>query len=140
MYTSDLRPRVHFPSIQSQIAALVMRMAASLCCVGNASRTALIVVAFGLTACGSAPIRGSATLLDFLRENATTREQVILELGDPASAYDGSKIMTYKLNRDEGGYYLVRDLSRGWANAPLSLVLVFDDKGVLKTRSVVAVK
>lgn len=140
MYIFGLRRRVHFLSTQSQIAALVVRMAASLRCAGNASRIALIVVAFGLSACGSAPIRGSATLLDFLRENATTREQVILELGDPASTYDRSTIMTYKLNRDEGGYYLVRDLSRGWANAPLSLVLVFDDKGVLKTRTVVAVK
>ena len=140
MQEIELRPWGQSANSARLIASVGVHVTSTLHTAGRLSRAALVVVAIGLSACGSAPIRGSATLLDFLKEDATTREQVIVELGDPTAAYDGSKIMTYRLNRDDGGYYLVRNLSLGWANAPFSLVLVFDDKGLLRTRSIVAVK
>ena len=54
--------------------------------------------------CATTPI-GRSDLLDFIKEGSTTREDILLKLGDPSGMYEGSRIITYRLSRDEGGFF-----------------------------------
>ena len=98
-----------------------------------------VVLAFLLTAC-SAPSVGHKDLLDFLSDGATRREEAILKLGEANAQYEGSRILTYRLGKDEAGYFLVRAPHSDWRATPYSLVLVFDSAGVLARHSLVEVQ
>lgn len=83
-------------------------------------------------------------LLAFLRDDETTREQVLLRLGVPTAQLEGDRILMYQLNTDaKGRWYLSApewDSSTGmrtWRSGTASLVLVFDDAGVLRRHSLV---
>lgn len=52
---------------------------------------------------------GQRDLLDFLEDGRTTREDALLALGDPSASYETGRILTYRLARDDGGYFLVAD-------------------------------
>jgi len=103
---------------------------------------ALILVAGG---CAMAPVpTGSAGLLDFLLEGKTTKTEAILKLGQPSGRFEDEKILTYRLGQDDGGYYLVeREAPQNgwptWTAIKFSLVLVFDEAGVLREHSLVKV-
>ncbi len=88
--------------------------------------------------CSTTPI-GRSDLIDFLKDGVSSREEVILQLGDPGAMYEDSRILTYRLSRDEAGWF-VRETSKGWTGILANLVLVFDEKGVLKRHSLVQVR
>lgn len=111
-----------------------------------ARTAALLVLLSLLVSCSTTPLRGRADLLDFLQDDQTTKEEVLLKLGQPSAQYQTEKILTYRLGRDDQnhGYYVVtREInSQGWpiwANAKFSLVLVFDAQGRLCKHSLVEV-
>lgn len=101
-----------------------------------------------LVGCATAlPLKGRADLLNFLADGKTTRADVITTLGQPSGRFENDKILTYRLGfeSENNGYYLVEretDPSRGWPTwrlAKYSLVLCFDDAGVLRKHSLVEV-
>ena len=82
--------------------------------------------------------------LDFLADGKTTRQQVLTKLGQPSGKFEAERILTYQLAAipKSGAYYVVerRTHPSGWPNpAKYSLVLVFDDHGVLQKHSKVEV-
>ena len=97
---------------------------------------ALVLVLLG--ACASTPL-GQPDLLTFIQDGQTTREQVFLAFGEPSATYEDGRILTFRLARDEGGYFLV-ERAPGFRSVNYSLVLAFDDAGLLRRHSLVAVK
>lgn len=111
----------------------------------------LVVIVSLLAACATPTVKPVAPaslpeirLLAFLRDDETTREQVLLRLGVPTAQLEGDRILMYQLNADaKGRWYLSApewDASTGmrtWRTGTSSLVLVFDDAGVLHRHSLV---
>jgi hypothetical protein len=100
------------------------------------SASALVLVLLG--ACATTPV-GQPDLLTFVEDGRTTREQVFLALGEPSATYEDGRILTFRLARDEGGYFLV-EKAPGFRSVKYSLVLAFDDAGLLRRHSLVAIK
>ena len=91
-----------------------------------------------LTGCATETI-GNKQLLDFLQDGKTSREEVILHLAEPSATFDGGRIVTYRLDEDTGGYMIQGAKGQGWSGK-FSLVLSFDEHGVLRRHSLVRVK
>ena len=87
------------------------------------------------------PIPGAShTLLDFLEVGTTTREQAILKLGEPSSSFEEDSILTWRIGlHPQQGLYVITRSMIGW-RAAYSLVLVFDDNGILEESSRVQVQ
>lgn len=91
-----------------------------------------------LAGCAGQP-RGRADLLDFLQEATTCKEQVYLTLGDPSMSYEGGRIVTYRLGKNKGGYYLLQN-GPDFQGVNYSLVLVFSEQGCIAKHSLVEVR
>lgn len=91
-----------------------------------------------LGACATTPL-GRSDLLGFIRDGQTTREETYLHLGEPTAFYEGGRIMSFRLGEDGGGYFLLAK-SPGFSGVRSSLILVFDESGVLKRHALVQVK
>ena len=105
-----------------------------------------LILVVWLTGCATPPVKGRADLLEFLVDGTTTRETVLLQLGQPSGRFEHEKILTYRLGYDEKTrhYWLVERESdptgwSTWLHAQYSLVLVFDEQGVLRKHSRVEV-
>lgn len=103
---------------------------------------ALLLVAFA--GCATPPVIPGASpdLLKFLQDGASTREQIMLTLGQPAATYEQEKILTYRLGQNPAqGYYLITpNQLRQWEDVRYSLVLILDANGTLQKHSLVAVQ
>jgi hypothetical protein len=112
-------------------------VAGRICCV--------IGLALGLTLVGCAttppPLKGTRDLLNFLADGKTTRTEAIIALGQSSGQFDHGRILTYRLTKWHE--IVPRETSESgwptWKTARLSLVLVFDDAGVLNRLSLVKV-
>ena len=105
-----------------------------------------------LVGCVTPVIPGaSKDLLAFLRVGATTRQEVILTLGEPSVSFEQERILTYRIGQnEERGYYVITPklmMSEMRLNQPLtwemvrySLVLVFDGSGVLEKQKLIPVQ
>ena len=83
----------------------------------------------------------SPGLINFLREGATTREEVILQLGQPSASFEHERILTYRLGEvRRAGLYLISPTNTlPWADVRYSLVLIFDGSGRLERKGLVTV-
>jgi hypothetical protein len=119
MKTSGLRGRS---------AALVLAAVAMLLLVGCGT--------------GQAIPGASRDLLAFIEDGATTREEVVLRLGQPSASFEGDRILTYRIGEHatQGYYPIVPNQLMPWQSVSHSLVLVFDEAGVLAKHSLVAVR
>jgi hypothetical protein len=88
--------------------------------------------------CTTTP-RGTKNLLNFLQVGQTTREDVYLHLGDPTRHYLNSRILTYRIAEDKGGFF-TQPYDRSWEGIRFSLVLAFDDSELLRRYSMVRVR
>jgi hypothetical protein len=110
---------------------------------------AFLTLILGLILAGCAtpaPLKGRPDLLNFLEDGKTTREEVLTTLGQPSGRFESERILTYQLGYEpkHNGYYVAErhPASSGWpvwTASQFSLVLVFDDGGVLQKRSLVKV-
>jgi hypothetical protein len=93
-----------------------------------------------LSACATMPI-GRHDLLDFLQDGKTSREEVFLHLAEPSGIFEGGRILTYRLGEDKGGYTIkgAKGAPAQWS-AKYSLVLSFDETGVLRKHAVIRVQ
>jgi hypothetical protein len=98
-----------------------------------------VVVALTAVLAGCMTPVGSQDLLAFLKDGSTTREDVYLHLAEPSSTFEGGSILTYLLAEDQAGYILMRRKEKAW-NGKFSLVLAFDEHGVLRRHSLVRIR
>jgi hypothetical protein len=110
------------------------------------SLAALVLLSLLVGCATNEPLKGRADLLEFLTDGKTTREEVALKLGQPSGQFERDNILTYRLGFEPKakGYYLVEREARAtgwptWMFAKYSLVLVFDETGVLRKHSLVEV-
>ena len=111
------------------------------------ARFLALSLGLALAGCATTPEnKGSADLLDFLVDGQTPRAEVLLKLGQPSAKFEAEKILTYQLafSPKSGVYHVLarRTGPEGWPNwsfANYSLVLVFDENGVLRKHSKVQV-
>ncbi len=102
-----------------------------------------VLLMFSLTGCTTAPIPGARPdLLAFLVPGQTTRENVILTLGQPSAAFEQEHILTYRLGEDpqQGLYVISPKTLLPWQQVKYSLVLVFDAGGRLQQQNRVPVQ
>ncbi len=94
-----------------------------------------------IVACNTIP-GARPDLLDFLTPGRTSRQEVITTLGQPSASFERERILTYRIGQDpKQGFYLVEPKQTAqWNSARFSLVLLFDDRGVLKEKKTVAVQ
>jgi hypothetical protein len=94
--------------------------------------------------------------LSYLQEGKTTREEVLLKLGVPSADFEAGRILTYRIAQNAQGGITARprqggvslqhprplenDVPQDALLADYSLVLVFDDKGLLKKQSLLPIK
>lgn len=98
-----------------------------------------------LAGCATTGPPSSKTLLDFLKDGVTTKEEVLLQLGQASGAFESERILTYRIGKDDAGYFLLDRLNRTdqrgtWAMSSHSLVLVFDENNTLRRHSLVPVR
>lgn len=106
-----------------------------------------VLLALALAGCATAPsFESRADLLDFLVDGQTTREEAVLKLGHPSGKFERENILTYRLGFEpkSKGYYIVERKVQAdgwpvWWDVRYSLVLVFDDGGVLRRHALVEV-
>jgi len=101
------------------------------------------LLAVWLAGCATpTPIPGaSRDLLKFLQIGKTTREEVLLKLGQPSASFEHEKIFTYRVGEDiKQGFYVVTPKAvMPWQQVRYSLVLVFDEGGILQKQNLVTV-
>jgi hypothetical protein len=85
------------------------------------------------------PPLGRQDLLGFLQDGQTPREEIYMVLGEPSGVYEDGRILTYRLARDKGGYYLVQK-GQGFESVNYSLVLVIGETGHLARHALVEVR
>lgn len=114
----------------------------------SAKISAVLLVTLMLLGCETTPppIKGSPDLLKFLSDGKTTRTEAITTLGQPSGTFEAQRILTYRLGYEpeNNGYAVVeREATVSgwptWTAAKFSLVLVFDDAGILQNHSLVKV-
>lgn len=89
------------------------------------------------------PIPGARQdLLRFLETGRTSREEVLMQLGQPSGSFEQERILTYRIGQDDKqGFYLVTPKAlQPWQAVRFSLVLVFDADGRLQKQSLVRVQ
>lgn len=99
-----------------------------------------------LTSCITRP-PSRTDLFDFFNIGKTTREEIMLQLGQPSGSFENDRILTYRVGQyREEGYYIVSPKSAlptqggSWAGVRYSLVIVFDEKGRLQKHQLVPVE
>ncbi len=103
---------------------------------------ALVVLAVLMTLCSCAslpPVYADKELLSFLGPE-TSKENVLLKLGEPSGSFEQGRVLTYRLGADEERGYFLLDRQVHWANTKYSLVLVFNEKGLLKQHTLVPIR
>jgi hypothetical protein len=113
----------------------------------NAKILLVLVAVMTLAGCATPPpLKGSPDLLNFLADGRTTKTEAITTLGQPSGRFESEKILTYRLGfepRNKGYYLVEREATVSgwptWTAAKFSLVLVFDDVGILRKHSLVKV-
>ena len=102
----------------------------------------LFLLVFFITGCANKPPLPDLKIIEekglaFAVPGQTTREEVLLELGPAYRAYENERILTYALWY-EANKGLVPIPHRMHLADKLYLVLVFDERGVLKRRKLIS--
>ena len=108
---------------------------------------ASLILALLLAGCATMPPLGRPDLLDFLVDGNTPKAEVIRKLGRPSGTFEADEIFTYRLgfeSKSKGYYVVERETDASpwpvWKCAKYSLVLVFNDRSILQTHSLVNIK
>jgi len=70
----------------------------------------------------------------------TSRETILLKLGEPSASFEQGRILTYRIGADDDQGYFLLDRQVRWTNTKYSLVLVFDGKGFLTKHNLIPVR
>ena len=81
---------------------------------------------------------------EILQDGKTSKQMVMLKLGQPSGTFEGERIVTYRIGKDETGYFMLDRQTGvpryGWTDTKFSLVLIFDENNVLQKHSMVPVR
>jgi hypothetical protein len=107
----------------------------------------LVSLLFSLMVTGCAtPPHARKDLLAFFEVGRTTREEVLLKLGQPSGSFEHDRILTYRIGKyGEEGYYVIAPKvmlpAQGatWQTVSFSLVIVFDAQGRIEKHQLVQV-
>lgn len=81
---------------------------------------------------------------EILQYGKTSKQMVMLKLGQPSGTFEGERILTYRIGKDETGYFMLDRQTGvpryGWSETKFSLVLIFDEHNVLQKHSMVPVR
>jgi hypothetical protein len=102
-----------------------------------------VVLAAGCASVPKPPHDGRAVSFDSIILGATSRSEVIEQLGQPSARFEQGGILTYRLaHKPEytSHYVIPRYPMGGWSRVKYSLVLTFDSEGLLDQRSFVKVQ
>jgi hypothetical protein len=98
-----------------------------------------------LCACASQPQThpwADANLLAFLADTHVTRTEVTARLGDPHAIFENGRIVAYRLGHNNEGYFVVpaaqKQTQLDWQGVDYDLMLAFDDAGILREHSIIA--
>lgn len=103
----------------------------------------VLITLLGLSGCATEPIHGADPhLLDFLKDGATTRDEVVLALGQPSATLQQEHIVTYRVGEDSDKrlFIVTPRVASPWTYVNYSLVLVFDGAGTLQKHNLVPVQ
>jgi hypothetical protein len=78
--------------------------------------------------------------LDFLEDGKMTKTETLLKLGQPSGTFEKEMILTYRLGRQTKDSYYLIDYPASWRSVHFSLVLVFDERGLLQKHSLVPIR
>lgn len=103
-----------------------------------------VLLAGWLTGCATSGLSARPDLLKFLETGKTTREEVLLTLGQASASYERDRILTYRIGEDGNKnqfvqYVITPTDMRPWQQVRYSLVLVFDEGGRLQKQQLVKV-
>ena len=103
-----------------------------------------VLLAGWLTGCATSGLSARPDLLKFLETGKTTREEVLLTLGQASASYERDRILTYRIGEDGNKNQFVQYVSTPadmttWQHVRYSLVLVFDEGGRLQKQQLVKV-
>ncbi len=93
-----------------------------------------------LYACATNAPVADPQLLDFIQDGTTTRDEILLNLGQPSAVFQDEAILTYRIGEDKRGYFIEVPSVSDWQFVRYSLVLVFDAKGTLQRHNLVSVR
>jgi len=90
--------------------------------------------------------------LPFIEDGKTTKEEVLLKLGEPSGQFEGGRIFTYPMTFSEEEGFKVdyertfichhrgfKTLKLSVSKAEYNLILVFDDKSILSKHNLLKV-
>jgi hypothetical protein len=86
------------------------------------------------------PVPADKNLLNSVVVPGTSREAILLKMGEPSASFEAERILTYRIGEDDEKGYFLMDRQVRWSNTKYSLILVFDDKGILVKHSLVPVR
>jgi hypothetical protein len=88
------------------------------------------------------PLEMEQKLLPELEDGASTREEILTRLGTPSLQLEDRRILMFRMTSDAHEHLAVarRGGESGWAAAEYSLVLAFDEQGVLVRHRLIQVK
>jgi hypothetical protein len=85
-------------------------------------------------------LRGQPDLLAFIVDGSTTRSTAIERLGEPGRRLRAGAICTWRLRHDDAGQFIAHGWEAAtWQDVDASLVMVFDEHGVLHRHTVIKV-
>jgi hypothetical protein len=95
--------------------------------------------------------QANKTLLDFLEDGKTTKEEVVFSrLGAPYSTFEGERIISYRLGKITEGYFVLGHIIEAkmqkdptlyiGISGIFSLVLIFDENNVLQKHALVQIQ
>lgn len=98
-----------------------------------------------MTGCVTPP-NARTDLLAFFETGKTTREEVLLRLGQPSGSFEQERIFTYRIGQyGEQGYFIISPKfvlpaqAASWQKVQFSLVIVFDKQGSFRKHELVRV-
>lgn len=82
---------------------------------------------------------------EILQDGKTLKQMVMLKLGQPSGTFEGERIFTHRIGKDDTGYFMldrqtVAPRRYDWTETKFSLVLIFDEHNVLQKHSMVPVR
>jgi hypothetical protein len=86
------------------------------------------------------PVPADKNLLKNVLESGTSREAILLKLGEPSASFEAGRILTYRIGEDGDKGYFLMDRQVRWSNTKFSLVMVFDEKGALTKHALIPVR
>lgn len=98
---------------------------------------AMCMVVVALSSCQS--VEGRKDLLDFIVDGSTSKDDAYLHLGTPSASFEAGRILAYRLERNDSGYYVVAPSPSSLVVPRYSLILVFGEDGKLRRHSLVEV-